>query len=64
VASCFVVLVQNFLSLSGLAASLGTDMAAFKVAGNVVFAICVLLSYASFIDYLKSFGGVLKDAAN
>ncbi|MBQ9627441.1 MAG: CDP-diacylglycerol--glycerol-3-phosphate 3-phosphatidyltransferase [Treponema sp.] len=63
VASCFVVLVQNFLALSGLAASLGTDMAAFKVAGNCVFAVCVLLSYASFIDYLKSFGGVLKDAA-
>ncbi|MBO7122820.1 MAG: CDP-diacylglycerol--glycerol-3-phosphate 3-phosphatidyltransferase [Treponema sp.] len=64
VASCFVVLVQNFLSLSGLAASWETNMDAFKVAGNVVFAICVLLSYASFIDYLKSFGGVLKDAAN
>ena len=64
VVSCFVALVQNFLSASGLAASWGTDMAAFKVAGNVVFALCVLLSYASFVDYLKSFGGVLKDAAN
>lgn len=64
VVSCFVALVQNFLSASGLAARLGMDMAAFKVAGNVVFALCVLLSYASFVDYLKSFGGVLKDAAN
>ena len=64
VASCFVVLVQNFLLKSGLAALWGTDMAAFKIAGNVVFALCVLLSYASFVDYLKSFGGVLKDAAN
>ena len=63
ITACFVVLVQNFLALSGLAAAWGTNMDAFKVAGNVVFAICVLLSYASFADYLKSFGGVLKDAA-
>ncbi len=64
ITACFVVLVQNFLSLTGLAAALGLNMAAFNVAGNVVFALCVILSYASFADYLKSFGGVLKDAAN
>lgn len=64
ITACFVVLVQNFFLKSGLAASLGTDMEAFNLAGNVVFALCVLLSYASFVDYLKSFGGVLKDAAN
>ena len=64
VAGCFVALFQNFLDLSGLAAVWGTNMAAFNIAGNCVFALCVVLSYISFADYLKSFGGVLKDAAN
>lgn len=64
VASCFVALIQNFILRSGLAASWGTDMTAFNIAGNLVFALCVALSYISFADYLKSFGGVLKDAAD
>lgn len=63
ITACFVVLVQNFLSASGLAAAWGANMAAFKIAGNAVFALCVILSYASFFDYLKSFGGVLKEAS-
>ncbi len=63
VASCFLALIQNFFLRSGLAAFLGTDMAAFNLAGNIFFGVCVFLSYASFIDYLKNFGGVLKSAA-
>jgi CDP-diacylglycerol--glycerol-3-phosphate 3-phosphatidyltransferase len=30
---------------------------------QIFFAVCVILSYASFIDYLKNFGSVLKEAA-
>jgi len=64
VASCFVALVQNCLVRTGLAAAWGTNMTAFNIAGNAVFAVCVLLSYISFADYLKNFGSVLKKAAN
>lgn len=63
VASCFVALAQNCLARTGLAAAWGVNMDAFNVAGQAMFAVCVVLSYASFFDYLKNFGHVLKDAA-
>ena len=64
VASCFVALAQNCLARTGLAAAWGVNMGAFNLAGQLMFAICVVLSYASFFDYLKNFGHVLKDAAD
>lgn len=36
---------------------------ALKIAASVLFVICVILSYVSFIDYLSHFGKVLKEAA-
>lgn len=63
VASCFVALAQNCLARTGLAAAWGVNMDAFNVAGQAMFAVCVVLSYVSFFDYLKNFGHVLKDAA-
>lgn len=62
VISCFVVLLQNILVRTGLAEYWGLNMNAFNIAGQFVFAICVLLAYISFIDYLKNFGHVLKEA--
>lgn len=64
VASCFVALAQNCLARTDLAAVWGVNMGAFNLAGQVMFAVCVALSYASFFDYLKNFGHVLKEAAN
>lgn len=64
VASCFVALAQNCLARTDLAAAWGVNMGAFNLAGQVMFAVCVALSYASFFDYLKNFGHVLKEAAN
>lgn len=64
VASCFAALIQNYLARSGLAAEWETNLAVFTLAGNIMFAICVLLSYISFIDYLKTFGHILKAAAD
>lgn len=63
VASCFVALAQNCLARTDLAAAWGVNMGAFNLAGQVMFAVCVALSYASFFDYLKNFGHVLKEAA-
>lgn len=63
VASCFVALAQNCLARTGLAAW-GVNMGAFNFAGQAMFAVCVALSYASFFDYLKNFGHVLKEAAD
>lgn len=64
VASCFVALAQNCLARTGLAAAWGVNMGAFNFAGQAMFAVCVALSYASFFDYLKNFGHVLKEAAD
>ncbi|MBD5434086.1 MAG: CDP-diacylglycerol--glycerol-3-phosphate 3-phosphatidyltransferase [Treponema sp.] len=64
VAGCFVVLAQNCLARTGLAAAWSVNMAAFNFAGQLMFAICVVLSYASLFDYLKNFGHVLKEAAD
>ena len=63
VASCFVALAQECLVRTGLSAAWNLDMRLFKCIGWIFFAVCALLSYVSFIDYLKNFGHVLKDAA-
>lgn len=34
-----------------------------KIVATVMFCFCVVFSYTSFIDYLKHFGKILKDAA-
>ena len=63
VASCFVALVQESLVRTGLAAAWNLPMNILWWVGVGFFAVCVLLSYISFWDYLKNFGHVLKDAA-
>lgn len=63
VASCFVSLAQECLVRTGLAQAAGLDMELFRTIGVVFYIVCVVLSYVSFIDYLKHFGSVLKKAA-
>ena len=64
VASCFFALIQESLLRTGLASLWNVDMKAMYWIGTGFFVICVLLSYVSFLDYLKNFGGILKDAAS
>lgn len=64
VASCFVALILEGLTRTGLAAYWNLNMAALSWIATGFFVVCVILSYISFIDYLKNFGHVLKDAAN
>ncbi len=64
VVACFVSLVQEGLVRTGLAAAWGVDMQLFHMAGVCVYALCVLLAYVSFVDYLRNFGSVLKNAAD
>lgn len=61
VASCFTALLQEFIVRADIANVIGINMQIFKYAGYAMFIVCVILSYSSFIDYLKSFGKVLKD---
>ncbi len=63
VASCFVALAQESLVRTGLDVLWHVNMPVFKWIGYGFFAVCVVLSYVSFIDYLKNFGGILKKAA-
>ncbi|HAK69570.1 MAG TPA: CDP-diacylglycerol--glycerol-3-phosphate 3-phosphatidyltransferase [Treponema sp.] len=60
VASCFTALVAETLVRTGIGQNLPV---AVKLVPQAFFTVCVILSYASFIDYLKNFGHVLKDAA-
>lgn len=67
VASCFMVLIVEGLKRTGLAALWNFSSGTLDILKYVCwgfFAVCVILSYASFIDYLKNFGGFLKDQAN
>ncbi len=64
VASCFWALIQECLYRTGLGSHWNIDMNAMYWIGVGFFVVCVLLSYISFIDYLKQFGKILKDAAN
>lgn len=65
VVSCFVVLAQEGMYRLGLVDLLGKYaepvMKYAMYTGYGFFAVCVVLSYVSFIDYLKNFGGLLKD---
>ena len=67
VASCFFALITETLVrlkaagiLASYAQSLDTLGRAFSLSSNVLFVVCVVLAYASFIDYIKNFGGVFK----
>lgn len=64
VVCCFVCLTLSGLDRIGLTQIFGFNSEIYPYIANGFFVICVILSYASFIDYLKNFGGVLKDAAN
>ena len=63
VVACFLSLVQVALVRTNLAAVWQLDMKLFYVIGVCVYALCVVLSYISFIDYLRHFGKILKEAA-
>ncbi|MGN0729809.1 CDP-diacylglycerol--glycerol-3-phosphate 3-phosphatidyltransferase [Treponema sp.] len=60
VASCFLVLLQNFLLLTGLSEIYGIQMNVLLHIGKMFFVACTVLAYTSFIDYLKNFGSLLK----
>ena len=62
VASCFVVLIQETLVRTGLDGILSVNMDVLKYAGWGFFAVCLILAYVSFIDYLKNFGKILKES--
>lgn len=57
VTCCFTCLVLESLCRLGLIQN------PLTLISNAVFAVCVILSYISFIDYLKNFGSLLKDEA-
>ena len=63
VVSCFVALIQEGLVRTGLSLYWNLNMDVLRYIGYGFFAVCVILSYVSFIDYLKNFGSVLKDSA-
>jgi CDP-diacylglycerol--glycerol-3-phosphate 3-phosphatidyltransferase len=63
VACCFVCLILESLNRTGLTQSWGLNPEIYKYISNGFFIVCVLLSYISFVDYLKHFGKILKDAA-
>jgi CDP-diacylglycerol--glycerol-3-phosphate 3-phosphatidyltransferase len=62
VVSCFFALFQEILVRTNLAEILDVNMNALKFAGNGFFAVCVILAYVSFFDYLRNFGSVLKES--
>ena len=67
VTSCFVILAQELFIRSGLydfvkSTFPGFSMQVVNYIGYGFFAVCVILSYVSFIDYVKKFGSVLKEA--
>ncbi len=64
VASCFVALVVEGMVRCGLVEKFGLNVELLKWIPTGFFIVCVILSYISFVDYLKNFGHVLKDAAN
>ena len=63
VTSCFVGFIQEGLVRTGLSELWGLNMDLFRYIGYGFFAVCVILAYVSFIDYLRNFGSVLKEAA-
>ena len=61
VVSCFYALAEESAHRVRLDAYIDMDIA--RYAGWGFFGVCVLLAYASFIDYLRNFGSVLRDSA-
>ena len=62
VATCFVVLIQELIIRTGLNTTLDLNMNMFKYVGWGFAGVCVILAYSSFIDYIKNFGGLLKES--
>ncbi|MBQ2080874.1 MAG: CDP-diacylglycerol--glycerol-3-phosphate 3-phosphatidyltransferase [Treponema sp.] len=63
ITSCFVTLVAEGLVRTTLIKFVPVPDNILHLVPQIFFAVCVILSYASFIDYLKNFGSVLKEAA-
>ncbi len=61
IASGFYVLAIESLIRLGIV-DLSADMATLHVIACVMFSICVLLSYISFIDYIRAFAGIFKES--
>lgn len=60
IASGFYMLaVESFIRLN-LDFDISSYMPLIHVIGYVMFAVCVLLSYISFVDYIRAFAGLLK----
>lgn len=64
VASGFFSLAQEAMIRCGLDAAWNVNMNVLHTVGIVMYIICVVLSYVSFVDYLVHFGNLLKDSAN
>lgn len=67
VVSGFVSLVQEAMVRCGFVSSWGISahsMQVFKYVGLGFYIVCVVLSYASFADYIVHFGGLLKESAD
>ena len=62
VVACFVSLLQECLVRTGAAAAWGLDMGLFRNIGIAFYALCVVLAFISFIDYLRHFGSILKES--
>lgn len=64
VASCFVTLIVESLIRTNLVNMWNIPVSTMQILKYVCygfFTVCVILSYVSFIDYLKNFGSLLKD---
>jgi len=61
VASCFFALAHESVKRLGFAEYLNLSVVLYI--GYGFFAICVILAYVSFVDYLKNFGSILKDVS-
>ncbi len=61
VASCFVAFIEETLKRAQLDVLWNVNMDVMKYVGWGFFAVCTVLAYTSFIDYLKNFGKILKE---
>lgn len=61
IASGFYVLAIESLIRLGIV-DLSANIATLHVIACVMFSICVLLSYISFIDYIRAFAGIFKES--
>ena len=63
IVSILLALAVESLVRTGLAEKWSFNVGAAKIVVMCFFIACVVFSYASFIDYLRNFGKVLKDSA-